>query len=175
MIRSLGLSLCLLACAPLASLSCGGDSKPAATSAGALDPFFLKSAPDGAVPLLALRKSARNGDEVVATGRVKDFVGGLAAFTMIDSSLRACSDAGDPMEDSCTTPWDYCCIPSEEVTAASATVEFRDGEALLKEELQGFRGLDHLDTVVVRGTVERDTVGNLTIVAKNFAFTPNAK
>lgn len=156
--------------------ACSSETAPApASKGGALEPFLAASPEASSVPVLAARASAKPGEELVLKGRVKDFVGGLAAFTLIDPSLLACSDEGDPMEDSCKTPWDYCCIPGKEVAAACATVEFRDGSGLLKESLEGFHGLAHLDTVIVRGTAELDPTGNLTLVAKSFTFTPNAK
>ena len=154
--------------------ACSSESAPTPnTKAGALEPFLAASPDANSVTVLAARASAKAGDELVLKGRVKDFVGGLAAFTLIDPSLRACSDEGDPMEDSCETPWDYCCIPGKEVAAACATVEFRDGSGVLKESAEGFHGLAHLDTVIVRGTAELDSTGNLTLVAKSFTFTPN--
>lgn len=154
--------------------ACSTESAPAPSSkGGALEPFFAQQAEPGSVDVLAARASAKAGSELVLKGRVKDFVGGLAAFTLIDPSLRACSDEGDPMQDSCETPWDYCCIPGKEVAAACATVEFRDAAGVLKQPIEGFHGLAHLDTVIVRGTAELDATGNLTLVAKSFSFTPN--
>lgn len=156
--------------------ACSSESAPAPSAGGgALEPFLAAKAEPGSVTVLAARASAKTGEELVLKGRVKDFVGGLAAFTLIDPSLRACSDEGDPMQDSCETPWDYCCIPGKEVAAACATVEFRDGAGVLKQPIEGFHGLGHLDTVVVRGTAELDPTGNLTLVAKSFSFTPNPK
>jgi hypothetical protein len=52
-------------------------------------------------------------------------------------------------------------------------VELRNEQGVLKESAQGFRGLDHLDTVVARGTVELDANGNLTLVARSLSFTKN--
>ncbi len=154
--------------------ACSTETAPApASKGGALEPYLAATPEAGSVTVLAARASAKAGDELVLQGRVKDFVGGLAAFTLIDPSLRACSDEGDPMEDSCETPWDYCCIPGKEVAAACATVEFRDAAGVLKQPIEGFHGLAHLDTVIVRGTAQTDASGNLTLVAKSFTFTPN--
>jgi hypothetical protein len=99
----------------------------------------------------------------VVEARAKDFVAGRAALTVIDPSIRAC-DEGSPMDD-CPTPWDFCCDPPEEIAGGTATVELRENGRVLAEDLQGFHGLDHLDTVVVRGTLEKDEVGNMTVVA----------
>ena len=158
----------------LALAACSSDAPtPAGTSGGALESFFAQSPEAQSTAVLEGRKSAQAGADFVLKGRVKDFVSGRAAFTLIDSSLRACSDEGDPMQDSCETPWDYCCIPGEEVAAACATVEFRDAAGVIKQPIEGFHGLNHLDTVIVRGTVETDPSGNMTLVAKSFTFTPN--
>ena len=149
----------------LLSLACSSDATPPAPS-GPLSAFVEPMAPPGARSVLAARKDAAAGDTIALVGRAKDFVGGRAAFTLIDSSLRACSDEGDPMEGSCETPWDYCCIDPEEVSAACATIELRDAQGVIKSSVQGLAGLDHLDTVFASGVVEKDAAGNFTLVAK---------
>jgi len=158
-------------------VGCGSDAAPASVQpvAGPLAPFVTSSAPADAKPVLAARDAAVAGADVVVVGRAKDFVTGRAVFTLIDPSLRACSDKGDPMADSCETPWDYCCIDPHEVAGASATVEFRDAAGVIKSELRGFGGLDHLDTVFVKGVAEKDEAGNLTVVAKSFYFEKNTR
>lgn len=165
--------LALLPLALLPLLACT-EAKPVPAPGGsALEAYLAPTAAPGAVTVLEARGAAQPGQELVVRGRVKDFVAGRAVFTLIDPSLRACSDEGDPMQDTCETPWDYCCIPSNEVAAACATVEFRDAAGVLKEPVQGFHGLDHLDTVLVKGVVEKDDSGNLTLVARSFSFSPN--
>jgi hypothetical protein len=153
--------------------ACGTESAPPAASSDALAPFHVAAAPAGAKSVLEVRASAKSGDDVVVRGRAQDFVNGFAAIVLIDSSLKACSDEGDAMKGMCETPWDFCCVPPEERAAASATVEFRDANGLLKSSAQGFHGLDHLDTLVVSGKVERDASGSVVIVAKNFSFEKN--
>lgn len=155
--------------------ACAGEDAAPASSSSQLSSFVAATPELSSVTVLDARRDARQGTELVVRGRVKDFVGEAAAFVLIDESLRACSDEGDPMEDSCTTPWDYCCIPSEEVAAASAMVEFRDAQGVIREPIAGLRGLDHLDTVIVRGVAEVDPAGNLVLAARSFTFTPNKK
>lgn len=152
----------------LSFAACSSESAPKPAAGGPLSSFVAPAAPADAKPVLAIRKDGAAGAEVTVVGRAKDFVAGRAAFTLIDSSLRACSDAGDPMEDSCETPWDYCCIAPEEVGAACATIELRDASGVIKSDLKGVSGLDHLDTVYVSGVLEKDTAGNLIVVAKSF-------
>lgn len=150
----------------LFALACSNDAAPPAPS-GPLSSFVDPLAPPGARSVLAARKDAATGDSIAIVGRAKDFVGGRAAFTLIDSSLRACSDEGDPMDGSCETPWDYCCIDPEEVSAACATIEMRDAQGVIKSDVKGLAGLDHLDTVFATGVVEKDAAGNFTLVAKS--------
>jgi len=159
----------------LLSVACSDGGSGATASSTRLECFVSAKAEAASVPVREARRNARAGSEVVVRGRVKDFVTNAAAFVLIDESLRACSDEGDPMEDSCTTPWDYCCIPSNEVAAACALVEFRDEQGLILEPIVGLRGLDHLDTVIVRGVAEVDADENLRIAARSFTFTPNKK
>jgi hypothetical protein len=106
-------------------------------------------------------------------GRIKDFVDQRAVAIVIDPSMKACDETG-PMPD-CATPWDFCCDPPDEVGAASLAVEVRDDSGTIKQGLQGFAGLDHLDTLVVAGKLEADASGNLTVVARDFFFEKRAK
>jgi hypothetical protein len=164
----------LLALTTLALAACSGDETPppvpsSSTSgaSAALEPFYAAGAHAGAKPILEIRGSAAPGDEVVVRGRAKDFVDGRAMVTLVDPSLPSCSDPGDPMEGACETPWDYCCTDRAELLAATATVEVRDASGVVKADLKGFHGLDHLDTVTVAGTLQKDEAGNLTVVAKD--------
>lgn len=166
-------STCILALS-LFVTSCTKESAPAPAT-GQLAAFVAPAAPADAKSVLDARKAATAGASVTIVGRAKDFVNGRAAFTLIDSSLRACSDEGDPMEDSCETPWDYCCIAPEEVMAACATIEMRDGAGVIKTGVRGVSGLDHLDTVYVDGVVEKDDAGNMTVIAKSFHVKKAAK
>jgi hypothetical protein len=142
------------------------DSEVKQSLVADVDAHYLTAEPAGAVGVLAGKKTAKNGERVVLEGRVKDFIDGLSAFTLIDSSLRACSDAGDPMGENCKTPWDYCCIDQKEITAATVNVELRDGAVPFPYSLKGFHGLDNLKHVVVTGQALVDKDGNVTLVAK---------
>src|SRR5688500_11459228 len=52
---------------------------------------------------------ADDATEVTVVGRIggeiEPMIDGLAAFTIVDPSLKACSDIPG---DACETPWDYC-------------------------------------------------------------------
>jgi hypothetical protein len=166
-VLSASLLAVLAACTQESSSTPSTSSSSPSASNAALDAYYAATPPADAKPVLEVRKAAAPGDQVVVKGRAKDFVDGRAMVTLVDASLRACSDPGDAMGDACKTPWDYCCIESDEVAASSATIEIRDASGVVKHGLQGFHGLDHLDTVTVSGTVEKDEAGNLTVVAKN--------
>lgn len=149
--------------------ACGkSESAAASTATGPLVAHRLATAPANAVDVVALRATAKPGDEVVVRGRVKDFVASRAVAIVIDPSKPACDEAG-PMDD-CPTPWDFCCDPADEINAASIAVDVRDDAGTIKQSLQGFAGLDHLDTLVAAGKLESDDKGNLTVVAKSFYF-----
>lgn len=144
--------LALLVLGPACSKKVESSAKAPAGS-GLAESYWLAAAPGDAKPVIEAKKAAKDGDEVVLAGRVKEWTDGFAQFTMADSTLKACSDMAEP--DHCKTPWDYCCVPPEEVRAGTVTVEFRDGVDPVKATLQGFHGLDHLKQVVVKGKVEK--------------------
>ena len=146
--------------------ACGVEgSTQIAPSSDLPERFLLATAPADAQDVGAVWQSAQAGADVAVRGVVggteKPFVEGLAAFTLVDPALKSC--VGDDM--GCKTPWDYCCVDPGTIAKNSVTVEFRDGTRPLAASPRGFHGLDHLKTVVVRGVVERDAQGNVTIVA----------
>lgn len=132
--------------------------------------YHLAAEPADAKDVLAAKQATKDGEAVVVRGRVQDFVNGLAAFVMTDGYLRPCNEEG-PMP-TCETPWDYCCTDPEEIQAASAAVEFRSGESVLRTGAQGFHGLDRLKWVTVKGVAKRDGKGNLTVVADGVYVKP---
>jgi hypothetical protein len=114
-----------------------------------------------------VRRDAKDGAEMVVTGRVKDFVPGRAVFTLIDSELKSCAENEG---DTCTTPWDYCCEEADVVAKNTITVEIHDSAGRpLRTGFQGFHGLDNLQTVVLRGKIRRDKQGNVTAVLGKLA------
>ncbi|TAJ05089.1 MAG: hypothetical protein EPO68_16580 [Planctomycetota bacterium] len=152
----------LLLVVPLLA-ACGGTETSAPPKSSVPEKFFLASAPAGAVTPLALRASEPPATPIAVTGRAMDFVDNRSAFRMIDASLKSCADMGG--SDHCATPWDYCCEDPASRTAATITVELREGDQLLPSSVRGFHGLDHLTMVTVAGTITKDAAGNLTLVA----------
>ncbi len=156
-----------LAALSLLLVACGdSDSKTPVAEATSGDPVLAESYWSdtdlpGPLEVLAARKDAKDGQDVVLVGRVKDFVEGRAVFTLIDQALAPCDteEGGN-----CKTPWDYCCIESTVQTENTVTVQFVDDAGKpLHIGAKGFHGLDHLDTVTVKGKTKRDEAGNVTL------------
>ncbi len=126
---------------------------------------LLTTQPDGAQSVLDAREHAADDEEIVVVGRiggtVKPWVDGMAAFTIVDESLRACSDIPG---DTCPTPWDYCC--EADIGQKQTLVKFVDEQGKpLAIDARGLLGVTELDTVVIRGKARRDADGNLTLLA----------
>ncbi len=71
--------------------------------------YLLDTEPDGGIGVTKLREEAKDQDEVVIVGRiggrVKPWVDGRVAFSIVDLSLKSCADIGS---DNCPKPWDFC-------------------------------------------------------------------
>jgi hypothetical protein len=168
---------------PLAAVllaGCDGGEKappappPAPAAADAL-PAGLRvdRAPAGpALGVGALKKSAKEGEEVVLRavvgGAKSPFVDGRAVMTVADAeAITSCADM-NMGKDACKTPWDYCCVPRDVLLANTATVRVAgpDGRPL-KAGLQGWKGIEPLKIVVIRGVVgPRPDPGVLVVDAK---------
>ena len=71
--------------------------------------YLLASEPAGAKGVIDVRKTAKDGEEVVVVGRIggsKAPFTGRAAFEIVDPSFVPCNEKDEP-EDS-ETPWDFC-------------------------------------------------------------------
>ncbi len=139
-----------------------GDEKAAPSPE--LKPLVVESgAPTQVIGVSQARETAPDGEEVTVEGRLKDFVAGKAAFTIVDGSIPSCKEMED---DHCPTPWDYCCVAPNKLAVNSAAVQLvgADGK-VLDGNLQGVNSIDNLSTVVVTGKAEKDAAGNLVIAA----------
>jgi hypothetical protein len=132
-------------------------ARPAAAgSAAALPPnLFLTSAPADAKPLEEAKQAAKPGDPITLRGRIggseSPFVDGRAVFTIVGPGLKACAD--NP-EDTCKTPWDYCCENAKDIAAHSATVQIVDAAGQpLKLSLKGQHDLKELAECTIVGKV----------------------
>lgn len=153
-------------------LACGDDARDDAnaktgtdTASAIPESCWSEAALAGSTRVRDVRQNATDGAEVVVVGRVKDFVPGRAVFTLIDSELKSCRENEG---DCCETPWDYCCVEADVVAKNTITVEVHDsaGRPLRTgpEGFKGFHGLDHLETITLRGKASRDRQGNVTVV-----------
>jgi hypothetical protein len=151
------------------TLSPPAEATDVSTTASGL---VLAAEPPGAKGVLDARKESKDGDAVVVVGRVggstKPFTG-RASFTIVDPSLKVCT------EDGCPTPWDYCCEDPDDLARATALVKFVDGQGkTLAADARALLGLKEMQTVVVRGTARRDQAGNLTVLADGLYRRPEA-
>ena len=164
-IRVAGVMLCAMA-------AFGGCAEEKVTETYDASPFLLSEEPADAVEVVAARESVKDGDDITVVGRIggslDPWVKKVAAFSIVDSSLRACSDETEEGEVcSCKTPWDYCC-ETDKLPAAMVLVKFVDesGNLVPYDAKENF-GVVELDTVFVKGKAKRDIAGNLTILASS--------
>ena len=71
--------------------------------------YLLGSEPEGAQGVITIREEAKDQDEVVIVGRIggrmDPWIKDLAAFLIVDVSLKSCAEIGS---DNCPKPWDFC-------------------------------------------------------------------
>lgn len=151
-----------------------GNSGPAPESTGTTEAttpaststVLLTSEPAGAKEVIDARKTAQNDEEVVLVGRIggseNPWVDGRAVFSIVDNSLKACSDIPG---DGCEKPWDYCCETDKLPTAMALIKVVDDKGTLINEDARKLLNLKELQTVVVKGKAQRDDTGNLTVFA----------
>ncbi|HUG19196.1 MAG TPA: hypothetical protein VMM56_09480 [Planctomycetaceae bacterium] len=158
----------MLGCTRQDESQTGAISQPERSTDGVL----LSEEPAGAKTVIEVRETSKDQDEVVIVGRIggsrKPFAEGRAAFTIVDQSLKACSDIPG---DNCETPWDYCCETSN-LPGAQALVKFVDADGnLIAENAKQWLKLKELQTVVVKGKAQREE-GNLTVLATSLYVKP---
>ncbi len=147
----------LVTCLVLVTLACG-KKEVEQPPALAVD-LTLNADPRTPVAVKQAKEEGR-GEEVVVVGRISNIVKGLATFNLVDESLPRCGPGNMP---ECKTPWDYCCEPPDVRAAATLTVEARGPNGRVRAG--AMPSLRLLDLVAVRGKVEKDEHGNVTVVA----------
>jgi hypothetical protein len=135
--------------------------------------YLLLKEPQDSSPVIKARQESKDGEEVVLLGRIggsrDPWIKGRAAFSIVDPSLRACSDI---LDDKCPRPWDYCC-ELDKLEDATVFIKFVDEKGkTLKADARKLLNLKPLQTVVVRGTAVRDNDGNLTVLASGIYARP---
>jgi hypothetical protein len=153
---------CLLLATAILLVSCDKKSAPPAAGIPASGPSpeltaVLAAPTKGeAASIVAARASAKPGDEITINGRImgaaKPFVDGRAAFIIGDPSVLTPCNAVPG--DECATPWDACCDSPEDKKRATATIQIvgADGR-VLKESVEGVKGINHLSNVTATGKV----------------------
>ncbi|MBI1903395.1 MAG: hypothetical protein HYS13_20020 [Planctomycetia bacterium] len=145
-----------------------GDSQTATPSGPSAEgaKFIAAAEPAGAKDVIATRETAGDGDDLVVVGRIggspNPWVEGFAQFSIVDRSLKACSEREG---DSCPTPWDFCCDQS---ILAKSMVEVKIVDETGQTVAAGakdFLGVKELDTIVVKGKAKKDDKGNVSILA----------
>jgi hypothetical protein len=153
----------------VALLTLGLQMQAAESQAKSIDKqYLLEKAPQRAAEVAAIRKDAKDQQNIVVVGRVggrtNPWVKGTAAFSIVDRSLKACSELPG---DTCPTPWDFCCEADLAKSTLLVMVHDRDGK-IVKKDARELLGLKELDTVYVAGKTKRDKTGNVSIVASKF-------
>lgn len=155
------------------ALGCSpSDSDAPRGTAAQLDSslYLLTSEPETSLGVREARESVDDEDQIIVVGRIggalNPWVDDRAAFQIVDTSLKACSDdKPEGAHTSCPTPWDYCC-ESDKLPTSMALVQFADEDGnVLKQDARSLFDVVELQTVVVQGMARRDDAGNLTIVA----------
>jgi hypothetical protein len=127
--------------------------------------FLLEKEPKEASDVVAVRKDAKDKDQVMVVGRiggrVNPWIKGAAAFSIVDRSRKPCNEIEG---DTCETPWDYCCEADLPKYTLLVMIEDPKG-GFVKKDARQLIGVKELDTVYVQGRAKRDKEGNITILA----------
>jgi hypothetical protein len=151
-------SLALLAILAISLTACERQAAaPEPATAQIPAGLLLADAPAGAKDVAVIVSEARHGDEVVIRGRVgghaEPFAADRAVLQLIDPGIKACSELPG---DGCTTPWDVCCEPRDNLLAGSVSIQVVDADGRpLRGGLRGVGGLQPLSTVIVTGRAVR--------------------
>jgi hypothetical protein len=129
--------------------------------------YVLNAEPEGAQEVIEVREATKDGDDVLIVGRIgggeNPWIDGRAAFTIVDNSLKACSDIPG---DGCKTPWDYCCETDKLKTGTALVKVVDDNGNVVKAGAEDLLNVQELSTVVVKGKAQRDDDGNLIVLAQ---------
>src|SRR5689334_8455931 len=107
------------------------ESQAAESAKSADKTYLLEKAPQRAVEVGAVRKDAKDGQDVVVIGRVggrkSPWVKNAAAFSIVDRSMKACNERPG---DTCPTPWDFCCEADLPKYTVLVMVQDADGKLI---------------------------------------------
>ncbi len=146
------------------------DQKTADTSSK----YLLKDEPAKAADVITTREKAKDKDDVVVVGRIggrpNPWVKGAAAFSIVDTSLKACNEIPG---DKCETPWDYCCEANLPKATVLVTIVDEATGQTVKQDARELLKARELQTVVVAGKARRDKAGNVSIAASKVFIRPD--
>lgn len=153
--------------------SSSGNTGSGAKAAALPADLFVKSEPADAKSVLEVKVDAKAGDAIVISGRIggstDPFVAERAMFTIVDKSIPFCGQVSK--EDTCKTPWDYCCEPADRLANHSATIQVvgADGRPL-KTGLSNVAALKPTNEVVVKGKVAQKEGSKILVVNAESIF-----
>lgn len=154
-------------CSTISVTGCGssGDipsASIAAASSSVGKTYQLSSEPSGAVGVLQVKESVKDGEPVVLVGRIgggqKPWIDGRAAFLLVDDGVApTCAD--EQCEDGCAE----CALALAEATTL---VKFVDDQGKVRAtDARQLLGVENFQTVVVKGVASRDKAGNVSVIA----------
>jgi len=156
----------LLALSIILAAGCGrSDTAPTqvgnASDDSVKEKYLLKSEPSEAKSVGDLRQNAKDGEELVVTGRIggsgTPFTG-KASFTLVDMSLKPCDD------DCCGNPW--CEADRNELKQKTVLVRFADDKgATLPFDAEKSLALKIRQKVVIRGQAAKSPDGHVSFIA----------
>jgi hypothetical protein len=143
-------------------------------SSNTSDKYVLKDEPKEAADVIATREKVKDKEDIVVVGRIggrpNPWVKGAAAFSIVDTSLKACNEIPG---DKCKTPWDYCCEANLPKATLLVTIVDETTGQTVKQDARELLKAHELQTVVVQGKARRDKAGNVSIAASKVYIRPD--
>lgn len=152
---------------------CGSNTNSSSNGSAATDDaailpasYFGSDVNSEATDVLEAKEELNVGDTVRLRGSIggrrDPMTGNRAIFLMADIGLPACDDNPD---DKCPTPWDYCCVPKDELRRNLVTVQIVDENGQpLTARFDPETGMRPGADIVVEGEIAQKDESGLMIV-----------
>jgi hypothetical protein len=162
------LALLMLVTVALVGCSKRQAEQSAATDVSAVGAKYLADSEPADARPVAEAIGADNEAEVTVVGRIggseNPWVDDMAAFTIVDPILKACSDIPG---DNCSKPWDYCCESSDRLKTHTVAVKFTDEKgSVVPADARKLFKVEPLQTVVVHGKLQKNASGQTAVIAE---------